>query len=73
VRLFALSSTGLKVTVFTPLLTGGSVAVPANSAILAWDEWPMSQAAHTLRFVVGGPFLFGGKCNGAVVACAKDA
>lgn len=32
-------SHGLKVTVFTPLLTGGSIAVPANSAILALDEW----------------------------------
>lgn len=32
-------SHGLKVTVFTPLLTGGSVAVPANSAIVALDEW----------------------------------
>ncbi len=31
-------SHGLKVTVFTPLLTGGSIAVPANSAI-ALDEW----------------------------------
>jgi acyl-coenzyme A synthetase/AMP-(fatty) acid ligase/thioesterase domain-containing protein len=32
-------SHGLKVTVFTPLLTGGSIAVPANSAIVALDEW----------------------------------
>src|SRR5262249_28249362 len=32
-------SHGLKVTVFTPLLTGGSIAVPANGAILALDEW----------------------------------
>nr|WP_283805871.1 AMP-binding protein [Bradyrhizobium sp. ARR65] len=32
-------SHGLKVTVFTPLLTGGSIAVPANNAILALDEW----------------------------------
>jgi acyl-CoA synthetase (AMP-forming)/AMP-acid ligase II/thioesterase domain-containing protein len=32
-------SHGLKVTVFTPLLTGGSIAVPANSTILALDEW----------------------------------
>jgi acyl-CoA synthetase (AMP-forming)/AMP-acid ligase II/thioesterase domain-containing protein len=31
-------SHGLKVTVFTPLLTGGSIAVPANGAI-ALDEW----------------------------------
>jgi oxalate---CoA ligase len=32
-------SHGLKVTVFTPLLTGGSIAVPANSAVVALDEW----------------------------------
>ncbi|SFV12787.1 AMP-binding protein [Bradyrhizobium arachidis] len=32
-------SHGLKVTVFTPLLTGGSIAVPANYAIVALDEW----------------------------------
>lgn len=32
-------SHGLKVTVFTPLLTGGSIAVPANNAIAALDEW----------------------------------
>ncbi|QHO71344.1 acyl-CoA synthetase [Bradyrhizobium sp. CCBAU 051011] len=32
-------SHGLKVTVFTPLLTGGSIAVPANSSVLALDEW----------------------------------
>jgi acyl-CoA synthetase (AMP-forming)/AMP-acid ligase II len=32
-------SHGLKVTVFTPLLTGGSIAIPANSAVLALDEW----------------------------------
>ncbi|WOH69765.1 AMP-binding protein [Bradyrhizobium sp. BWA-3-5] len=32
-------SHGLKVTVFTPLLTGGSIAVPANAAVLALDEW----------------------------------
>lgn len=32
-------SHGLKVTVFTPLLTGGSIAVPANNARLALDEW----------------------------------
>ena len=32
-------SHGLKVTVFTPLLTGGSVAIPANSAVVALDEW----------------------------------
>jgi acyl-CoA synthetase (AMP-forming)/AMP-acid ligase II/thioesterase domain-containing protein len=32
-------SHGLKVTVFTPLLTGGSIAVPASSAIVALDEW----------------------------------
>ena len=32
-------SHGLTVTVLTPLLTGGSVAVPANSAIVALDEW----------------------------------
>ncbi|WP_246161136.1 AMP-binding protein [Bradyrhizobium sacchari] len=32
-------SHGLKVTVFTPLLTGGSIAVPANNAIVALDEW----------------------------------
>ena len=32
-------SHGLKVTVFTPLLTGGSIAVPANSAVVAMDEW----------------------------------
>ena len=32
-------SHGLKLTVFTPLLTGGSIAVPANSAIVALDEW----------------------------------
>ncbi|MET3844475.1 AMP-binding protein [Bradyrhizobium sp. OAE829] len=32
-------SHGLKVTVFTPLLTGGSIAVPANFAIVALDEW----------------------------------
>ena len=30
---------GLKATVLTPLLTGGSIAVPADSAILALDEW----------------------------------
>ena len=32
-------SHGLKVTVFTPLLTGGSIAIPANSAVVALDEW----------------------------------
>ncbi|SED14434.1 AMP-binding protein [Bradyrhizobium erythrophlei] len=32
-------SHGLKVTIFTPLLTGGSVAIPANSAVVALDEW----------------------------------
>lgn len=32
-------SHGLKVTVFTPLLTGGSIAVPSNSAVVALDEW----------------------------------
>ncbi|GLR83686.1 hypothetical protein GCM10007857_03960 [Bradyrhizobium iriomotense] len=32
-------SHGLKVTVFTPLLTGGSIAIPANATILALDEW----------------------------------
>ncbi|WFU22165.1 AMP-binding protein [Bradyrhizobium sp. CB1717] len=32
-------SHGLKVTVFTPLLTGGSIAVPGNNAIVALDEW----------------------------------
>ncbi|UPK08313.1 AMP-binding protein [Bradyrhizobium sp. 170] len=32
-------SHGLKVTVFTPLLTGGSIAVPANSVVVALDEW----------------------------------
>jgi acyl-CoA synthetase (AMP-forming)/AMP-acid ligase II/thioesterase domain-containing protein len=32
-------SHGLKVTVFTPLLTGGSIAIPANSTIVALDEW----------------------------------
>jgi acyl-CoA synthetase (AMP-forming)/AMP-acid ligase II/thioesterase domain-containing protein len=32
-------SHGLKVTVFTPLLTGGSIALPANSAVVALDEW----------------------------------
>jgi acyl-CoA synthetase (AMP-forming)/AMP-acid ligase II/thioesterase domain-containing protein len=32
-------SHGLKVTIFTPLLTGGSIAVPSNNAILALDEW----------------------------------
>ncbi|MCS3453591.1 MULTISPECIES: AMP-binding protein [Bradyrhizobium] len=32
-------SHGLKVTVFTPLLTGGSIAIPANNAIVALDEW----------------------------------
>jgi len=32
-------SHGLKVTVFTPLLTGGSIAIPANRAILSLDEW----------------------------------
>jgi oxalate---CoA ligase len=32
-------SHGLKVTVFTPLLTGGSIAVPANSAVVALHEW----------------------------------
>ena len=32
-------SHGLKVTVFTPLLTGGSIAVPANSTVVALDEW----------------------------------
>ncbi|WP_439370379.1 AMP-binding protein [Bradyrhizobium sp. DASA03120] len=32
-------SHGLKVTVFTPLLTGGSIAVPENNAIVALDEW----------------------------------
>lgn len=32
-------SHGLKVTVFTPLLTGGSIAVPANASVLALDEW----------------------------------
>ncbi|WP_176540564.1 AMP-binding protein [Bradyrhizobium septentrionale] len=42
-RCLSVSSTyyshGLKVTVFTPLLTGGSVAIPANSTIVALDEW----------------------------------
>ncbi|TWI64165.1 acyl-CoA synthetase (AMP-forming)/AMP-acid ligase II, partial [Bradyrhizobium huanghuaihaiense] len=32
-------SHGLKVTVFTPLLTGSSIAVPKNGTILALDEW----------------------------------
>jgi acyl-CoA synthetase (AMP-forming)/AMP-acid ligase II/thioesterase domain-containing protein/acyl carrier protein len=32
-------SHGLKVTVFTPLLTGGSIAIPANNALVAPDEW----------------------------------
>ena len=32
-------SHGLKVTVFTPLLTGGSIVVPSNSAVVALDEW----------------------------------
>lgn len=32
-------SHGLKVTVFTPLLTGGSIAVPTSGAIVALDEW----------------------------------
>lgn len=32
-------SHGLKVTVFTPLLTGGSIAIPSNIAVLALDEW----------------------------------
>jgi acyl-CoA synthetase (AMP-forming)/AMP-acid ligase II/thioesterase domain-containing protein len=32
-------SHGLKVTVFTPLLTGGSIAIPTNSALVALDEW----------------------------------
>lgn len=32
-------SHGLKVTILTPLLTGGSIAVPSNSAVLALDEW----------------------------------
>ncbi|MEY9138552.1 acyl-CoA synthetase (AMP-forming)/AMP-acid ligase II/thioesterase domain-containing protein/acyl carrier protein [Bradyrhizobium diazoefficiens] len=32
-------SHGLKVTVLTPLLTGGSIAVPASNAVLALDEW----------------------------------
>ncbi|MGY4478412.1 AMP-binding protein [Bradyrhizobium sp. USDA 3364] len=32
-------SHGLKVTVFTPLLTGGSIAVPANGSVIALDEW----------------------------------
>ena len=32
-------SHGLKVTVFTPLLTGGSIAIPTNNAVVALDEW----------------------------------
>jgi oxalate---CoA ligase len=32
-------SHGLKVTVFTPLLTAGSIAIPTNSAVVALDEW----------------------------------
>ena len=32
-------SHGLKVTVFTPLLTGGSIAFPANPSSLDVDEW----------------------------------
>ncbi|WP_245435534.1 AMP-binding protein [Microvirga calopogonii] len=32
-------SHGLKVTIFTPLLTGGSIAIPANVAVPALDEW----------------------------------
>jgi oxalate---CoA ligase len=32
-------SHGLKVTVFTPLLTGGSIAVPANAAAVDLAEW----------------------------------
>jgi acyl-CoA synthetase (AMP-forming)/AMP-acid ligase II/thioesterase domain-containing protein len=32
-------SHGLKVTVFTPLLTGGSIAIPTNSTVVALDEW----------------------------------
>ncbi|MBR0751501.1 AMP-binding protein [Bradyrhizobium jicamae] len=32
-------SHGLKVTIFTPLLTGGSIAVPASNTIVALDEW----------------------------------
>jgi len=32
-------SHGLKVTVFTPLLTGGSIAVPANSLVVDFSEW----------------------------------
>ncbi|MBR0868994.1 AMP-binding protein [Bradyrhizobium tropiciagri] len=32
-------SHGLKATVFTPLLTGGSIAIPANSAVVTLDEW----------------------------------
>ncbi len=32
-------SHGLKVTIFTPLLTGGSVAIPSNIAVLALEEW----------------------------------
>lgn len=32
-------SHGLKVTVFTPLLSGGSIAVPASNSIVALDEW----------------------------------
>lgn len=32
-------SHGLKVTVFTPLISGGSVAHPASAAILDVDEW----------------------------------
>ena len=32
-------SHGLKVTVFTPLLTGGSIALPANAAVVDLAEW----------------------------------
>jgi acyl-CoA synthetase (AMP-forming)/AMP-acid ligase II/thioesterase domain-containing protein len=32
-------SHGLKVTVFTPLLTGGSIALPANAAAVDFAEW----------------------------------
>jgi len=32
-------SHGLKVTVFTPLLTGGSIAIPANAAAVDLSEW----------------------------------
>lgn len=32
-------SHGLKVTVFTPLLTGGSIAIPTNAAAIDLSEW----------------------------------